>query len=330
MEPMKILVTGGLGAVGPFVVEELRRREHEVWHCDVYHHHDPQYIRSDIAEYRQAERLFEQHCFDYVYHMAAEFGRWNGEDYYETLWRSNVIGTKNLIRLQEKHRFRMIFFSSSEVYGDWDGVMKEEVMDFHEIRQLNDYAMTKWVGEMQVMNSAAMFDTETVRVRLFNVFGPGERYSDYRSVNCLFCYRALHNLPYTVYLNHHRSSTYVTDTAFTLANIVDNFIPGEVYNVGSTEYHDVKTVSDIILQYLGKDDRQVTYRDEEPFTTRNKKIDVTKAVRDLQHCPRVSLAEGLGFTLEWMKMYYKAGLEAMPHEGFVRAQERKEYLSMPA
>jgi len=327
---MKILITGGLGAIGPFVVEELRRREHEVWHCDIYHHHDPEYIRGDVAEYRQVERLFEQHGFDYVYHMAAEFGRWNGEDYYETLWRSNVIGTKNLIRLQEKHRFRMIFFSSSEVYGDWDGVMKEEVMDFHEIRQLNDYAMTKWVGEMQVMNSAARFDTETVRVRLFNVFGPGEKYSDYRSVNCLFCYRALHNLPYTVYLNHHRSSTYVTDAAFTLANIVDNFIPGEVYNVGSTEYHDIKTLSDIILQYLGKDDRQVTYRDEEPFTTRNKKIDVTKAVRDLQHCPRVSLAEGLGFTLEWMKKYYQVGLETPPYGGVVRAQERKQCLSMLA
>lgn len=226
------------------------------------------------------------------------------------LWRTNAIGTKNLIRLQEKHRFRMIFFSSSEVYGDWDGVMKEEVMDFHEVRQLNDYAMTKWVGEMQIMNSAARFGTETVRVRLFNIYGPGEKYSDYRSVNCLFCYRALHDLPYTVYLNHHRTSTYVTDAAFTLANIVDNFIPGEVYNVGSTEYHDIKTLSDIILQYLGKDDRHVTYKGSEPFTTRNKKLDVSKAVRDLGHHPKVSLAKGLALTLEWMKTYYASAVQA--------------------
>jgi dTDP-glucose 4,6-dehydratase len=307
---MRIFVTGGLGAVGTFLVEELRGRGHEVWLCDLMHHHDPQYLRSDVSEFRQLERIFDKHNFDYVYHLAAEFGRWNGEDFYETLWRSNAIGTKNLIRLQEKHRFRMVFFSSSEVYGDWDGVMSEDVMDTHEIRQLNDYAMTKWVGEMQVMNSAAMHGTETVRVRLFNVFGPGEKYSNYRSVNCLFCYRALHNIPYTVYLNHHRTSTYVADTVFTLANITDNFVPGEVYNVGSTEYHDIKTVSDFILGYLGKDDSLVTYSQGEPFTTRDKKVDVSKAVRDLKHGPKVSLADGLARTLEWMKKYYKVGTVA--------------------
>ena len=50
---------------------------------------------------------------------AAEFGRWNGEDFYETLWRTNAVGTKNVIRLQERLKFRLIHFSSSEVYGDW-------------------------------------------------------------------------------------------------------------------------------------------------------------------------------------------------------------------
>jgi dTDP-glucose 4,6-dehydratase len=301
---MKILVTGGLGTVGGFLVDELRGRGHEVWMCDLYHHHDPQYIRCDVSQYRQMEHLFERHPFDYVYHLAAEFGRWNGEDYFENLWSSNAIGTKNVIRMQEKYGFRLIFFSSSEVYGDWEGMMSEDVMDRHEIRQLNDYAITKWVGEMQVMNSARMFGTESVRVRLFNLYGPGERYSDYRSVNCLFCYRALHDIPYTVFLDHHRSSTYVTDATHTLANIVENFVPGEVYNIGSDEYHDIKTVSDTILRALGKDDRLVTYRQAEPFTTRNKKIDTTKSVRDLGHQQKVSLATGLPLTLEWMKRYY--------------------------
>ncbi|HXJ93640.1 MAG TPA: NAD(P)-dependent oxidoreductase [Terriglobia bacterium] len=301
---MNILVTGGLGAIGTVLVEELRRRGHGVWLCDLSHHHDPQYIRCDVAEYRQLERIFDHHRFEMVYHLAAEFGRWNGEDFYETLWRSNVIGTKNVIRLQEKHRFRHVFFSTSEVYGDWDGVMREDVMDLYEVRQLNDYAITKWAGEMQVMNSAQMAGTETVRVRLFNVYGPGEKYSNYRSVNCLFCYRALHDLPYTVYLQHHRCATYVTDAVRTLANIADTFIPGEVYNIGSTEYRDIKTVSDLVLRHLGKDDRRVTYERLEPFTTRDKKVDVGKAERDLGHCPRVPLAVGLARTLEWMRRYY--------------------------
>ena len=301
---MNILVTGGLGAVGTYLVKELRHRNHEVWVCDSSHYHDPQYIRCDVSQYRQLERIFNKHQFDCVYHLAAEFGRWNGEDYYENLWMTNVIGTKHLIRLQERDHFRMIFFSSSEVYGDYDGVMREDVMDKLEIKQLNDYAMTKWVGEMQVLNSAAMFGTETVRVRLFNTYGQGEYYSPYRSVICLFIYRALHDIPYTVYLNHHRTSTYITDTAYTLANIVDNFKPGEVYNIGGTEYHDIKTLSDMILDYLGKDDSLVTYKESEKLTTRDKRIDVTKAIEDLKHNPQIKLSEGIPLTIEWQKSIY--------------------------
>ena len=318
---MKILVTGGLGAIGSWLVPELRRRGHEVWVCDLPHHHEPQYLRCDVAEYRQFERIFESRSFDLVYHLAAEYGRWNGEDFYETLWATNVIGTKNLIRLQERYRFRQVFFSTSEVYGDWTGVMREEVMDHHEVRQLNDYAISKWVGEMQVMNSAAMAGTQSVRVRLFNIYGPGEKYSRYRSAICRFCYCALRHLPYTVYLDHHRSATYVSDVVATLANIAERFQPGEVYNVGSTEHHDIKTISDLVLAYLGRDDRLVTYQRSEPFTTRDKRVDVSKAERDLGHRPQVTLVEGLARTIDWMQHYYGAAeptlLEFVPETASV-------------
>lgn len=98
--------------------------------CDLYHAEGPNFTRCDVSKYRQLERIFEQHHFDYVYHLAVEYGRWN------------------------------------------------EVP----IKQMNDYAMTKWVGEMQVLNSAAMFGTETVRVRPVNAYGPHEHYSPYRGV----------------------------------------------------------------------------------------------------------------------------------------------------
>lgn len=301
---MKILVTGGLGTVGSVLIKELQMNGHDVWFCDLSHFHDPQYIKCDVSSFWQLQRIFDAQSFDFVYHLAAEFGRWNGEDYYDTLWKSNVIGTKNMIRMQEKYKFKMIFFSSSEIYGDYEGIMKEDVMDRHEIKQLNDYAITKWVSELQIMNSAKMFDTETVRVRLFNTYGPGEYYSPYRSVVCRFIYCALMDLPYTVYLDHHRTSSYVDDTVRTLANIVDNFKPGEVYNIGGTEYHDIKYLSDLILDHLGKDDRNVKYVEGEPFTTKDKKVDLSKAERDLGHNPTITLREGIPMTIEWMKKVY--------------------------
>ena len=302
---MKILITGALGTVGRVLTEELWKKGYDVWMCDLFHYHDPQYVRCDVAKYRQVERIFENNSFDYVYHLAAEFGRWNGEDYYDTLWITNCVGTKNLIRMQEKLKFKMIFFSSSEVYGDWKGMMSEDVMDKHEIKQLNDYAMTKWVGEIQVLNSATMFGTETMRVRLFNTYGPGEYYSPYRSAICIFIYKALHNMPYTVYLGHRRTSTYVDDTVHTLANIIENFKPGETYNIGGNQEHDMKYVSDIILDYLGKHDSMVDYKKGEPFTTKNKKLDISKAIKDWGHNPNVRLEEGIPKTIKWMRKVYK-------------------------
>lgn len=301
---MRILVTGGLGAVGSPLTRELRQRGHDVWVADRVHSEGPQYLRTDVGIYRQVERIFDEHEFDLVYHLAAEFGRWNGEDFYETLWQSNAIGVKNMTRLQEKHGFRMVFTSSSEVYGDYDGEMVEDVMGTVPIRQLNDYAITKWANEMQIMNSADRFGTETVRVRLFNTYGPGELYSDYRSVICKFIYHALHDMPYTVYLNHHRSSTYITDTVRTLANISENFKPGEVYNIAGDEYHDIKTLSDMILGYLGKDDSLVEYVEVEAHNTRDKLSNNEKAKRDLDHKCTVTLEEGIPRTIEWQKEVY--------------------------
>ena len=324
---LHILVTGGLGAVGSYLVPELRARGHHVVVADLYHHHERDYARCDVSKFQQVERLWtgggwshgytrSARTFDLVYHLAAEFGRWNGEDYYENLWETNVIGTKNVLRMQEREGFRAVYFSSSEVYGDFDGVMIEEVMDRLEIKQLNDYAISKWVNEMQVLNSAEMNGTQSVRVRLFNTYGPGEYYSKYRSVICLFAYRALHGLPYTVYTGHTRTSTYITDMATTLANIADNFRPGEAYNIGGLDYHDIKTVSDLILKHAGASESLVTYKEAEPHTTAHKRVDCSKAVRDLAHNPRVALDEGIANTISWMRKVYADGAPLAPEPSF--------------
>ncbi|MBI3761426.1 MAG: NAD(P)-dependent oxidoreductase [Chloroflexi bacterium] len=283
---------------------ELRGRGHEVWLCDLPHAEGPNYIRCDIADYRQVARVFKAADFEFVYHLAAEFGRWNGEEFYEKVWQTNAIGTKNILRFQEVCKFRMVFTSSSEVYGDWPDVMAEDVLEKHPIRQMNDYAISKWVNELQIVNSADRFGTETVCVRLFNTYGPGEYYSEYRSVVCQFVYRALHDMPYKVFLQHHRTSSYIDDTVRTLANIADRFRAGEVYNIAGDEYHDIKTLSDMILHHLGKDDRLVEYVPVEAHNTRDKKADISKAVRDLDHRCAVPLKVGIPRTIAWQREVY--------------------------
>lgn len=300
----RILVTGGAGFIGSTLVRELESRGHEVWVCDLFHRESERHVRCDVSKYRQVERLFESQDFDVVYHAAAEYGRWNGEDYYENLWLTNAVGTKNILKLQENKRFKMIFFGSAEVYGDYDGVMSEDVMDKIPIKQMNDYAISKWVNESQIVNSATMFKTETVRVRLFNVYGPGEHYTPYRGWIPKFIFNALRSEPYTVFLGHKRTLEYVEDVCRALANIIDKFKLGEVYNLGGDRQYEIKYVSDLILKQLGKDDSKVSYIESEPYTTRIKTPDSSKAKRELDFKLVVPAEEGIRRTVEWFKRHY--------------------------
>jgi dTDP-glucose 4,6-dehydratase len=304
-----ILVTGGRGFIGTNLTTELRLRGHQVWTCDVLQGGDPQHLKADVYVYQQMDAIFRQHKFDYVYHLAAEYGRWNGEDHYDNLWRTNVIGTKNMLRLQELHRFRMIFFSSAEVYGDYDGLMSEDVMDKVPIKQMNDYAITKWAGELQCLNHAAMFGVEVVRVRPVGCYGPHEYYSRYRGVIPIFVYHALNGHKFTVYRGHKRIFDYVEDTCRTFANILDNFIPGEVYNVGSREEWaiSIEELADIVLHATAASSSLVEYKGEEGFTTRVKIVDFSKARRDLKHDPQVDIQEGVRRYVDWASQVYQVG-----------------------
>ena len=301
----RILVTGSLGTLGTPLVRELRSRGHAVRQVDLQHSAEADYIRADISNYRQLERAFEDEKFDFVYHLAAEFGRINGEEYYDTLWQTNVIGTRNILELQRRAGFKLIFASSSEVYGDrHEPILHEDIPLQRSIIQQNDYAVTKWVNEIQVMNFEKRYDIEAVRCRFFNAYGPGEYYHHYRSVVCLFCYRALMELPYEVYEGYHRVFMYIDDFIPTLANVCENFRPGEVYNIGGKDYRSVHELSDLILDYVGKTDSHVTYLPEDKHNIQNKAPDITRAERDFGHNPRTTLEEGVPQTIDWMRQVY--------------------------
>jgi len=314
---MKVLITGVLGVVGSKLEEVLNAKGHTVFGVDLYHVNkkyghglgkflDENYFRCDIGEYRQISDIIMHVKPDIIFNCAAEFGRWNGENFYEQVWQSNAVGMKNIIRLQEKHGFKLVHCSSSEVYGDYKDVMYEDVIDSVPIHQMNDYAISKKVNEMQIENSRIMYNTDTVRVRIFNTYGPGEWYHPFRSVNCSFTYNLLHNYPITVFKGHTRTSTYIYDCVDTLANISKNFKSGEVYNIASRRNHTIEYLADLILKETGADADLVDYREHnEILTTKDKFVDASKAEKDLGHKETVPLEEGVRRTVAWMKEFYR-------------------------
>jgi dTDP-glucose 4,6-dehydratase len=309
---MNIVVTGSQGTLGKPLVKALRANGHRVEGIDLAHTDDPLVHRADIAEYAQLDYLFDKviEPVDYVYNLAAEFGRHNGERYTEQLWRSNAVGLKNLLKLQLKYGFKLIHASSSEVYGN--GKMDKRSMDEEMTKRIplehhNDYAMSKWVNEQQIANHIKENpDYQVIVPRFFNAYGPGEEYHDYRSVVCLFCYRALHDLPITVYRDYHRVFMYIDDFIPSLVNLCERELPKDLgpINIGGVEYRSIEEVVEVIESFLGPI-KHKKYLDQDAHNTVNKYPNIRLAQAWLDHNPTVPLEVGIKKTLEWMIEKYK-------------------------
>jgi dTDP-glucose 4,6-dehydratase len=98
----------------------------------------------------------------------------------------------------------------------------------------------------------------------------------------------------------------VEDTCRTFANIIDNFIPGEVYNVGSREDWDIsiEELAEIVLKLTGASRDLIQYKGEEKYTTRVKIVDFSKARHDLKHQPQIAIEEGVRRYVAWMMRVY--------------------------
>src|SRR5882724_4773536 len=148
----RILVTGSAGTLGTRLVTELRARGHEVTGADLRHW--PGEIRTDICEWRQVKKAFLSSRAQICYHLAGEFGRINGDHYWEQLWRTNCIGTKNIIEACRHYHARLIFASSSEAYGDIAERVQDPLQELDLVDLVpsfyNEYALTKWTNEQQI------------------------------------------------------------------------------------------------------------------------------------------------------------------------------------
>ena len=298
-----ILVVGSEGTLGRPLVRALRARGHEVYTTDVMHGPDPKHMRADVRSLRQLERVVTEFGpFDFVYHLAAEFGRLNGEDYYEQLWTTNLVGTRNLLELARRNGFQLVFTSSSEIYGERQEEWLDEDLPLGQpVYPQNDYAISKWANELQIRHFTSRHEVPVMILRLFNAYGPGERYHPYRSVVCLFVYRALTGTPFDVYQDYHRAFMYVDDAIATLANAVDAFRPGAVYNVGGREYRSVEDLAQLVLAETAADPSLVRLVGREEHNTRDKRPRISRAEADLGHRPDTTLELGVPRTVAWMR-----------------------------
>lgn len=301
---MTVVVTGAQGTIGQVLCAALRAQGHAVFGIDRFATEAPSSRRVDVANYRElhdaldAWKLGEQ---DMVMHLAAEPGRVYGSEHWEDLWRTNCIGLRNVLQLQERLGFRLVWFSTSEVYGDRYGVAKEQEVEDRPCVPLNDYGITKLAGELMIRNSP--MKAQTVIVRPFNCYGPPERPTPYRSIVGRFLWAGLQGRPLVVYRGS-RCWMYIDDLVAPVARIPalwDHQARRASINLGVPWSVTNLELARACCKAAGAPDSLIALDDRGDGAAFEKQTDFLRAVAWLGYHPRVELDEGLRRTVQWLR-----------------------------
>lgn len=315
---MKVLITGGGGFLGSHLTDAFLDRGDEVFILEtgltlkVKHRiGDPRlhFIRDSVFNEVILEGLIAR--ADLVYHLAAVVGveHYVG-DPFEVL-NVNVNGTQKVLKLAFKHQKKVVFSSTSEVYGRNPKVPWAEDDD----RILGSTRIDRWcystskaVGEHFCFAYHSMGLPVTV-VRYFNVYGPRLDQLDVGRVITIFLGQALRGEPLTVIGDGRqtRCFTYVDDAVrATVAAGIGPETDGDVFNIGTDVETTVRELAEQIIAVTGSTSRIELVPQASVYGTSYEDIgrrvpDVTKMHRRLGVRAETPLADGLRRTVEWFQ-----------------------------
>ena len=303
----KIFVTGALGFIGSFLVPYLIEQGHEVVSSDVHVRDYADYVRADVTSFEDLYKIFKKESVDQVIHMAGEVGRMVGEEHPQKMVYVNNIGTLNLIKLCLEYDCRLVYFSTSEVYGrlfDKGKAVKEEDLENGSIFvTTNVYAMSKLFGEAIVRHYLENYGLNAVTIRPFMVYGPGEHPSKYRSALINFVHSALKGETLTVHKGAERAWCYVSDFISGLHLAMQHPFSGkyEAFNIGSDEYHTMEEVARMVVNECGGNQNQIkVIEPPTKFLSLSKQFSIKK-IKSIGYQPKISLKEGIKRVAGWQK-----------------------------
>jgi len=315
---VKVLITGGAGFVGSHLTDALLARGDEVTILDVasdlkirQNLNNPQfrYVRDSVLSREILESLIS--WSDVVYHLAAVVGveHYVGDPY--QVLNVNVNGTQNVLNVAFKFHKKVVFSSTSEVYGrnlavpfseDSDRLMGSTRIDRW------CYATSKAVGE-HFCFAFHKLGLPVVILRYFNVYGPRLDQIDVGRVISIFLGQLMRGVPLTVIGNGEqtRCFTYVDDAIRgTIAAGASERAVGRAVNIGSDREVTIKELAETMIRLTGSRSTVQLVSQESVYGPSYEDIprrvpDVRLMKEILDVTAGISLEDGLRQTLDWYR-----------------------------
>jgi UDP-glucuronate decarboxylase len=308
----RVLLTGGAGFIGSWLADVLVNLGAIVTCLDnlstgqiinidpLLTHQNFRFVQADVSSSVPDEK------YDYLLHLAS---RPSPEDYQqhpiETLL-SNSIGSHRMLELTRKMDSRILYTSTSEVYGDAQVIPTPEDYwgNVNPIGPRSCYDEGKRFGEALFMAYLREHDLDVRIARIFNTYGPRIRASGtYARAVPRFIRQALANEPITVYGNgsQTRSLCYISDTVLGLLMLlVAPNAAGEIINIGAADEIRILDLANKI-KTMTKSRSQIVFRPLPTDDPKRRCPDISKARRVLGWVPSLDLNGGLERTIEWFE-----------------------------
>jgi len=294
---VNFIVTGGAGFIGSHLTKYLIKKGHNVSVIDSLRRGSFDNLKEikdkidfqeiDILEYDKMKNIAKN--VDGIFHQAALGSVPQSFKEPEEYHRVNAIGTENVLKLAKEFGFKVVYASSSSVYGNQE---KFPIKEDAEKKPLNPYGKSKLESE-QFAKKYADMGVKVIGLRYFNVFGIGQN-PNYAGVVPKFIERLVQHKPPIIFGdgNQLRNFTFVDDVIEANMLAFENKIEHAFINIATGVMTSVKELAEIMIRLSGLS--------QEPIYEKAREGDIEKSQADISLAknlidwePKIALEEGL-------------------------------------
>ena len=294
---MKYAVTGGAGFIGSHLVKKLVERGNEVIVIDNLNTGKKQNIEKiskkidffevDIRDFSAIEDILKN--IDGIFHEAALASVQDSFRIPDEFFDVNVNGTENIFKIAKKLGIKVVYASSSSVYGNPVSIPIKENDDKN---PFNPYAKTK-LEDDKLAEKYAKNGLKVIGLRYFNVFGPRQS-KEYAGVIKLFLERIQQGLPPLINGDglQVRDFVYVDDVVNANILAMESDVDSEFFNIGTGTTISILDLANIIIKFSGLKIKPI-HRPALPGDVRATQADITKVKTMLKWKPTTSIQDWL-------------------------------------